>query len=203
MLLFANLRQNWISSSLVSVTLLGSLTLGATEAKAIDFTDTYAPNNWTTDQTATGSVTQDTFTLTMTFDSGSQNDYIDRMITIDPTGVGQLTFNWNFLSQETANIHSVGYVLNNAYTVLANSSGDFSDFDPVPQSGTGTVNVAAGDSFAFRIQAELESSSGGEFAITNFNATPVPFETDTLPLIGSTVLFGLGIWAKSKLINKK
>ena len=204
MLLFSNFRQNWISSSLVSVTLLGSLTLGATEAKAINFTDTYAPNNWTTDQTATGSVTQDTFTLTMTFDSGSQNDYIDRMITIDPTGLGQLiTFNWNFVSLETANIHSVGYVINNAYTTLAYSSGEFIDFDPVAQSGTGTVNVAAGDSFAFRIQAEQESSSAGEYAITNFKATPVPFETDTLPLIGSTVLFGLGIWAKGKLVNKK
>lgn len=204
MLLFANLRQNWISSSLLSITLLGSLTLGATEAKAIDFTDTYVPNNWTTDQTATGSVTQDTFTLTMTFDSGIQNDYIDQRITIDPTGVGQLiTFNWNFISLETANIHSVGYVINNAYTTLVYSSGEFIDFDPVAQSGTGTVNVAAGDSFAFRIQAELESSSGGEFAITNFNATPVPFETDTLPLIGSTVLFGLGIWAKGKLVKKK
>ena len=204
MLLFANFRQNWVSSALLAVTLLGSLTLGATEAKAINFTDTYAPNNWTTDQTATGSVTQDTFTLTMTFDSGIQNDYIDRMITIDSTGVGQLiTFNWNFVSLETANIHSVGYVINNAYTTLAYSSGEFIDFDPVTQLATGTVNVAAGDSFAFRIQAELESSSAGEYAITNFKATPVPFETDTLPLIGSTVLFGLGIWAKGKLVNKK
>ena len=203
MQLSSNFRQNWVSSSLLSVTLLGSLTLGATEAKAIDFTDTYAPNNWTTDQTATGSVTQDTFTLTMTFDSGSQNDYIDRMITIDPTGVGQLTFNWNFLSQDTANIHSVGYVLNNAYTVLANSSGDFIDFDPVPQSGTGTVNVSLGDTFAFRIQAEQDSSSGGEYAITNFNATPVPWETDALPVVGTTLLFGIGIWTKGKSSQQK
>jgi hypothetical protein len=204
MLLFANFRQNWVSSGLLAVTLLGSLTLGATGAKAIDFTGDYDPNNWTTEQTATGTVTQDTSSLTILFTSGSQNDYIDQRITIDPTGVGQLiTFNWNFISLETANIHSVGYVINNAYTTLAYSSGEFIDFDPVAQSGTGTVNVAAGDSFAFRIQAELDSSSAGEYAITNFKATPVPFETDTLPLIGSTVLFGLGIWAKSKLVNKK
>lgn len=52
MLLFSNFRQNWISSSLLSVTLLGSLTLGATDAKAIDFTDVYSPYNWTTEQTA-------------------------------------------------------------------------------------------------------------------------------------------------------
>jgi hypothetical protein len=201
MQLSSNFRQNWVSSSLLSVTLLGSLTLRATEAKAFGFTDAYAPNNWTTEQTATGTVTQDTSSLTILFTSGNQNDYIDQRITINEAG--QLSFNWNFVSLETANIHSVGYFLNNVYTTLAYSSGELSDFEPVPQSGTGTVNVAAGDSLAFRIQAELESSSAGEYAITNFNATPVPFETDTLPLIGSTVLFGLGIWAKSKLTKNK
>jgi hypothetical protein len=30
------------------------------------------------------------------------------------------------------------------------------------------------------------------------NMVPVPWETDALPVVGSTVLFGLGIWAKSK-----
>jgi hypothetical protein len=29
-------------------------------------------------------------------------------------------------------------------------------------------------------------------------ATPVPWETDALPVMGSTILFGLGIWAKRK-----
>jgi hypothetical protein len=32
----------------------------------------------------------------------------------------------------------------------------------------------------------------------DYNATPVPWETDTLPVIGSTVLFGGGVWAKRK-----
>jgi hypothetical protein len=35
------------------------------------------------------------------------------------------------------------------------------------------------------------------------DGTPVPWETDTLPLVGSTVLFGLGLWAKQKLAQKK
>lgn len=30
------------------------------------------------------------------------------------------------------------------------------------------------------------------------DATPVPWETDALPVVGSTILFGLGVWAKSK-----
>jgi hypothetical protein len=30
------------------------------------------------------------------------------------------------------------------------------------------------------------------------NMIPVPWETDALPVVASTVLFGLGVWAKSK-----
>jgi len=29
-------------------------------------------------------------------------------------------------------------------------------------------------------------------------ATAVPWETDALPVVGTTILFGLGVWAKSK-----
>jgi hypothetical protein len=31
----------------------------------------------------------------------------------------------------------------------------------------------------------------------------VPWETDALPVIGSTVLFGLGVWGKRKLVQTK
>ena len=40
----------------------------------------------------------------------------------------------------------------------------------------------------------------------NINVTPavtVPWETDALPVVGSTVLFGLGIWGKHKLAQRK
>ncbi len=44
--------------------------------------------------------------------------------------------------------------------------------------------------------------SGSHFSdltqCATFTATAVPWETDALPVIGSTVLFGLGVWAKSK-----
>ena len=47
----------------------------------------------------------------------------------------------------------------------------------------------------------IDSSSSGFINDTQpatFTATPVPWETDALPVIGSTVLFGLGLWAKQK-----
>lgn len=37
----------------------------------------------------------------------------------------------------------------------------------------------------------------------DYNATPVPWETDAIPVIGSTVLFGAGIWAKRKFAGRK
>jgi hypothetical protein len=45
-----------------------------------------------------------------------------------------------------------------------------------------------------------------DFQLDNVNVTPavaVPWETDALPVVGSTVLFGLGIWGKRKLAQKK
>lgn len=37
----------------------------------------------------------------------------------------------------------------------------------------------------------------------DYNATPVTWETDAIPVIGSTVLFGAGIWAKRKFAGRK
>jgi len=139
--------------------------------------------------------------LTLT-DSGSQDNYIDQKITIDASGAGKLTFNWEFVSQEEKDIHSIGYVLNSAYTILARSSGTQDpNFNPVPQSGIGALNVVAGDIFAFRIQADQSTTSAGIYTITNFNAAPVPWETDALSVFGTTILFGIGIWKKCKSSN--
>jgi hypothetical protein len=46
------------------------------------------------------------------------------------------------------------------------------------------------------------------FDLQTYSASPnyavaVPWETDSLPVIGSTVLFGLGLWGKSKLAQKQ
>jgi hypothetical protein len=49
---------------------------------------------------------------------------------------------------------------------------------------------------------------GGTYGDTAFTASfsspvAVPWETDALPVVGSTVLFGLGIWGKHKLAQRK
>jgi hypothetical protein len=39
--------------------------------------------------------------------------------------------------------------------------------------------------------------------LSDISVQAVPWETDTLPLVGSTVLFGFGLWAKKKFAQKK
>lgn len=58
---------------------------------------------------------------------------------------------------------------------------------------------------AYRFSNNGGASFNNSTALSSFqvNATPVPWETDALPVIGSTVLFGLGLWGKNKLAQKK
>jgi len=205
---FSSFRQSIFNYSVIPLAVLGSLTLFIPKGAAItitDFSDVYAPSNWRTEQstTATGTVTPGTTSLDIQLDSGSSGDYIDQLIDINASRAGDLQFSWSFESQETAGNHSAGYVLNSNYTSLVTSTdngGQIISSNPV------TVSVKDGDTFGFRFLSEVNTSSGGIYTVNNFSATtatPVPFETDTLPLIGSTVLFGVGIWSKGKFVNKK
>jgi hypothetical protein len=60
---------------------------------------------------------------------------------------------------------------------------------------------------AYRVGRQIggQTTFGGSTALNSFqvNATAVPWETDALPVIGSTVLFGLGLWGKNKFAQRK
>jgi hypothetical protein len=60
-------------------------------------------------------------------------------------------------------------------------------------SGSGTYTLSG--STPIILQATLSSPSKQHVVSP---MVPVPWETDALPVVGSTVLFGLGGWAKSK-----
>jgi hypothetical protein len=92
--------------------------------------------------------------------------------------------------------------------IVTNSNITFADSELQLQSNT---NVKLGFLTAGVLQflpngvSKLvdNNSSGNGFydatqSATFTPATAVPWETDALPVIGSTVLFGLGLWAKQK-----
>ena len=57
----------------------------------------------------------------------------------------------------------------------------------------------------YRFSNDGGTSFGNSSTLNSFqvNANAVPWETDALPVIGSTVLFGLGLWGKNKFAQKK
>jgi choice-of-anchor C domain-containing protein len=61
--------------------------------------------------------------------------------------------------------------------------------------------VASGNSTTLSFTS-LNNSGAGP-ALDNVVVTAVPWETDALSVVGSTVLFGFGLWCKNKLSQKR
>jgi hypothetical protein len=102
--------------------------------------------------------------------------------------------NFSLYADTDANTSSLGTLLGNFSAVNA----------------AGTPNATQSQVFNFAttntryIQMNITSNAGGALAgmsevAFRESATPVPWETDTLPVIGSTLFFVGGVWAKRKL----
>lgn len=84
------------------------------------------------------------------------------------------------------------------------------DFSPAPGlaggAGIGDTAIVTGGTYNYFTQSNPNVSVGIFSASGNISpgtVTAVPFETDSLALIGSTILFGAGIQVKRKLASKK
>ncbi|MGY6588137.1 MAG: carboxypeptidase-like regulatory domain-containing protein [Wenzhouxiangella sp.] len=80
---------------------------------------------------------------------------------------GTITFDWGYQSSDTGEFDSGGYVVNGNYTVLAFNNTQVPFFDE-----SATVEVSAGDIFAFRVQTDDGLFGAGELGVTNFQFTP-------------------------------
>jgi serine protease AprX len=79
---------------------------------------------------------------------------------------GTITFDWGYQSTDTGEFDSGGYVINGDYTVLAFNNTQVPFFDE-----TATVEVSAGDIFAFRVETDDGLFGPGELGVTNFEFT--------------------------------
>jgi hypothetical protein len=82
--------------------------------------------------------------------------------------------------------------------------------DSITFSGAGYVplstNIENITSLRITGSSPLVQDFQTSWLMDNFShtdATAVPWETDTLPLIGSTVLFGFALWGKQKLAKSQ
>ncbi len=80
---------------------------------------------------------------------------------------GEISFNWGYQTSDTDCWDSGGYLVNGVYTTLACNDAAVPFFD-----GFVSVQVAAGDSFAFRVFTDDGAFGAGTLGITNFDFAP-------------------------------
>lgn len=153
--------------------------LGAGAAQAA-FIGPYAVGNWTTTSTAGGSVDTSGAPASITVvgpDTGSNSSQqID--FTIAAVADGIWSFDWSYSSTDSAGYDGAGWLLNGAFSLLANASGN--------SGSSGAINVLTGDVIGFRVYSTDDTFGPGVLTVANFDA-PVPAPEPT-----ALSLFALG-----------
>ena len=177
-----------VVASLVSILALSA----PARAITFGFTGDYAPSNWNlTNSNADGSVNTSNAPNSITLTGGDNgSDSFGRttysITNTNPASVN-ISFNWLYSTQDSPILDRFDVNQNGSYTTIANSNA----------SGTYTTLIATGDVFGFSIATVDNILGRGSVTISNFSATPVPFETNAAPA-GMAIVFG-AFMLRSKL----
>ena len=99
----------------------------------------------------------------------------------------KFSFDWTF---NTSDSDQAFVVIDNAIAVLSTGSPYSYTF-----ANSGNYQVAMG-------VLDINDSTGvSTLTLSNAQIQAVPWETDALPVVGTTLLFGIGIWKKYKASN--
>jgi hypothetical protein len=139
--------------------------------------------------------------------TGTATPYQVQNFFVDTTGA------YDFLSTASGDWDNYTFVYQNSFnaaTPLTNVIIGNDDFPTIGLSGFNGVNLTAGTQYYFvntgfgNTDFEAYNSSiTGVGNVTLGDVAAVPWETDALPVVGSTVLFGAGMWGKRKFAQKK
>jgi hypothetical protein len=167
---------------------LAALTVSATSwlgspAEAVQiqqgFSGAYAPANWTFEQGG-GNGFVDTSSAPGSIQITGSNDdgsiAINTDYTITAVTDGPVSLEWNFNSLDEPDRDTFGYLLNGVFFQLASQTA----------IGTTQFNVAAGNTFGFRVFTSDDAGPSGTATISEFSA-PVP---GPLPIFGAAAAFG-------------
>ncbi len=154
------------------------LATGLAGAATAQFDGPYDPANWTFSSPAGGSFTNDGFTLVLTGGDVSLAGNTD--YTIMAAASGDWSFSWNYFSTDYGTFDTGGYLLNGAYTILADND----------NQGNGSVTVAVnfGDTIGYRVNTADGVFGAGVLTVTKFDA-PVPGPA-AVALLGVAGLLG-------------
>lgn len=140
------------------------------------FSGTFAPSKWSTVLTpgSNGSVNTSAApaSITITGSNDPTNTFspsaknTDFIITVNTAGI--LRFDWTYHTNDSYSdpqYDLAGVLINGVFTQLSANA-----INTIDQSGTYSVNVAAGASIGFRISATDNIEGDATFTITNFSA---------------------------------
>jgi hypothetical protein len=117
--------------------------------------------------------------------------------TVNTLANGISEFSLSFSQAVTLNSYVIGYVEFGGMGPLSLST---SIDNPINVVGTYNFNnpftLRANQNYT--LSAAPQSSGLSQISSITVDATPVPWETDALPVIGSTILFAGGLWARNK-----
>ena len=189
--------------------IVGTLGSGVfTPAQAIQvYSLNFAPEAVGATGTGTGTLTYDdlarTLTIASTFSGlsgNTTNAHIHAPTAVAGTGTASVAVPFALGgSGFPLGVQSGAYnaVLNLALTSTYN--GTFLSNNGGTAAGAESALIASFD--AGKAYYNIHSSTFGGGEIRAF-ATPVPWETDALSVVGTTLLFGFGIWKKNKLSQR-
>jgi hypothetical protein len=177
-----------VVASLVSILALSA----PARAITFGFTGDYAPSNWNlTNSNADGSVNTSNAPNSITLTGGDNySDSFGRttysITNTNPASVN-ISFNWLYSTQDSPSWDRFDVNQNGSYTTIANSNA----------GGTYTTLIPNGNTFGFSIATVDNGFGRGSVTISNFSATPVPFESNAAPA-GMAIVFG-AFMLRSKL----
>jgi hypothetical protein len=153
----------------------GSLTSGR------GFTGGFHPDNWelvNSPANTGGFVTVDDGPPVEVFVTGGDDGVGgDTDFQIEIPMDGTITFDWGYQSTDTSTFDTGGYAINGSYTQLAANNSQVPFFNE-----TATVEVSAGDIFAFRVNTTDGLFGPGVFGATNFDFAPAVCGGDIVPV---------------------
>lgn len=164
-------------ANLVKTFVAGVVILVVTGTANADFSNVFAPANWTLNNPAQGDAALDA--LLMHLKSGNVGVSGVTEYSIPITADDTLSFDWDFHAYDSPGEDWCYYSLNGVRAVLADASGD---------PGSAVVPVSMGDVFALGVETSDGQYNYGEFSVTEFSFTIPEPSTLGMLLLGTLVL---------------
>jgi hypothetical protein len=157
------------------------LLIVAPTAAQADFSGPYTPSNWTfSNGSQDGSVDTSGAPASITLTGADLGDAVNTDFTITAAGTGNVSFSFQWSSLDEPGLDSGGFLLNDAFTLLADTDG---------ASGSQSFPVNVGDTIGFRVTTEDALFGPGVLTISNFSA---PAGVVSTPEPGTLILMALG-----------